>query len=121
MAQGVEESPFLEELQNRGDVALRDVVCGHAGVGLEPEQHTGMKISIPRSIFLYFRHKYGRDLSLRFLPTQPLKDFNICDSHGHFWEALCSACNQILPWFTWMKDKSMEGNQMSATKVVITR
>lgn len=59
--------------------------------------------------------------SLRSLPTPPLNDFNIFDSHGHFWEALCSVCNQILSWFTWMKDKFVEGNQMTATKVVITR
>jgi len=31
----VVESPSLEVLKNRGDVALRDVVSGHGGGGLE--------------------------------------------------------------------------------------
>ena len=34
-AQGVVESPSPEEFKNRGDVALRDVVSGHSGDGLE--------------------------------------------------------------------------------------
>ena len=32
-AQGVVGSPSMEVLQNCGDVALRDVVSGHGGVG----------------------------------------------------------------------------------------
>jgi len=33
LPKGRMESPSLEVLQNRGDVALRDVVSGHGGTG----------------------------------------------------------------------------------------
>jgi len=35
LPRGVVESPSPEEFKNRGDVALRDVVSGHSGDGLE--------------------------------------------------------------------------------------